>query len=364
MATDSHLRFALAVHTALGVGGENSCFSPYSVASALTLAARAASGATRDELVALLGDPGEQTVLLREAAQLVEEGRGGEQPELTVANTLWADDRLPLEDSFKAELAEWPGAAVASAPFEKAPEDARALINEDVGRTTHGLIPRLLPPGSIDADVAAVLVNALYLKAAWRLPFREANTSDAPFHAPSGTRDVPTMWLGESVGYVHTGGWQVVQLIAAGGLQAVVLLPDGELADAEAALDQAKLTSLLGAVRSKRVELSLPKISLDVPSSLTAVLRGLGVRTMFTDEADLSGLSPDPRLTVSEVLHQAVLRVDEQGFEGAAATALTMRLTSMVVDDPVAVAVDRPFLLLVRHAGTGALHFFARVVEP
>ncbi|SEF32786.1 serpin B [Amycolatopsis pretoriensis] len=363
MATDSHLRFALAVHRALGAEGGNLCFSPYSVASALTLAARAARGRTRDELVALLGDPGEQTSLLRAAAELVEESRG-DQAELAVANTLWADDRLPLEDSFKAELAEWPGAAVASAPFEKDPEAARALVNADVGRTTRGLIPQLLPPGSIDRDVAAVLVNALYLKAAWKLPFREANTSDAPFHAPSGTRDVPTMWLGERVGYAHAAGWQAVQLVAAGGLQAVVLLPDGDLADAEAALDQAALTSLLGRLKAKAVELALPKISLDVPSSLTGVLRGLGVRTMFTDEADLSGLSPDPRLTVSEVLHQAVLRVDEQGFEGAAATALTMRLTSMIIDEPVTVTVDRPFLLLVRHAGTGALHFIARVVEP
>ncbi|MEV7094219.1 serpin family protein [Amycolatopsis sp. NPDC051045] len=364
MATDSHLRFALSVHSALGAGGGNTCFSPYSVASALTLAARAARGRTRDELVALLGDPGEQTTLLRDAAQLVEEAQSKEQPELAVANTLWADDRLPLEDSFKAELAEWPGAAVASAPFEKEPEAARALINDDVGRTTRGLIPQLLPPGSIDSDVAAVLVNALYLKAAWKLPFREANTTDAPFHAPSGSRDVPTMWLSENVGYAHAGGWQAVQLAAAGGLQAVVLLPDGDLAEAETALDQASLTNLLGEIRFKPVELALPKVSLDVPSSLTGVLRGLGVRTMFTDDADLSGLSPDPRLTVSEVLHQAVLRLDEQGFEGAAATALTMRLTSMMIDDPVAVAVDRPFLLLVRHAGTGALYFLARVVEP
>ncbi|MEU8633505.1 serpin family protein [Amycolatopsis sp. NPDC048633] len=363
MATDSHLRFALAVHAALGAAGGNSCFSPYSVASALTLAARAARGETRDELVALLGDPDQQTALLREAVQTVEEARG-EQAEVAVSNTLWADDRLPLEDSFKAELAAWPGAAVASAPFEKEPEAARALINEDVGRTTRGLIPELLPPGSIASDVAAVLVNALYLKAAWKLPFREANTTDAPFHAPSGTRDVPTMWLSERVGYAHVAGWQAVQLVAAGGFQAVVLLPDGDLAEAEAALDQATLTSVLDGIGFKAVELALPKISLDVPSTLTGVLRGLGVRTMFTDEADLSGLSPDPRLTVSEVVHQAVLRVDEQGFEGAAATALIMRLTSMIIDDPVTVTVDRPFLLLVRHAGTGALHFLARVVEP
>jgi serine protease inhibitor len=364
MATHSHLRFALAVHGALGAEGGNSCFSPYSVASALTLAARAARGRTREELVALIGDPDEQTALLRDAAELAEEGRGAEQPEIAVANTLWAADSLPLEDSFKAELAGWPGASVASAPFETDPEAARALINEDVGRTTHDLIPQLLPPGSIDADIAAVLVNALYLKSAWTLPFREANTADAPFHAPSGTRDVPTMWLGESVGYAHSGGWQAVRLVAAGGLQAVVLLPDGDLAEAEAKLDEAALTGLLGDLRSTRVELSLPKVSLDLPSSLTRLLGGLGVRTMFTDDADLSGLSPDPRLAVSEVLHQAVLRVDEQGFEGAAATALTMRLTSMIVGDPVTVPVDRPFLLLVRHAGTGAVYFFARVVEP
>jgi serpin B len=364
MATDSHLRFALAVHGALGAEGGNSCFSPYSVASALTLAALAARGVTREELVALVGDPGEQAVLLREAARLVEEGRGAEQPEIAVANTLWAADTLPLEDGFKTELAGWPGADVASAPFEENPEGARALINEDVGRTTHGLVPHLLPPGSIGADVAAVLVNALYLKSAWKKPFREANTADAPFHAPSGTRDVPTMWLGETVGHAHAGGWQAVQLVAAGGLQTVVLLPDGDLAEAEATLDEAALTGLLGKIRFKPVELALPKISLDVPSSLTRLLQGLGVRTMFTDAADLSGLSPDPRLAVSEVLHQAVLRVDEQGFEGAAATALTMRLTSMSTADPVAVTVDRPFLLLVRHAGTGALYFFARVVEP
>jgi serpin B len=155
-----------------------------------------------------------------------------------------------------------------------------------------------------------------------------------------------------------------VQLVAAGGLQAVVLLPDGDLAEAETRLDAATLTGLLGKIRSKKVELSLPKVSLDVTSKLAGVLRGLGVQTIFTDLADLTGLSPDPRLTVSEVLHQAVLRVDEEGFEGAAATALVMRLTSMMIDDPVAVTVDRPFLLLVRHAATGALYFVARVVEP
>lgn len=67
---------------------------------------------------------------------------------------------------------------------------------------------------------------------------------------------------------------------------------------------------------------------------------------------------------MDSILHQAVLRLDEQGLEGAAATAVQMRTMSLISGDPLEVRVDRPFLLLVRHAGTGAVYFFARVVRP
>jgi len=40
------------------------------------------------------------------------------------------------------------------------------------------------------------------------------------------------------------------------------------------------------------------------------------------------------------------------------------RVTSLDISEPVAVDVDRPFLLLVQHAATGVIYFAARVVEP
>jgi serpin B len=59
-----------------------------------------------------------------------------------------------------------------------------------------------------------------------------------------------------------------------------------------------------------------------------------------------------------------VLKVDEQGLEGAAATAVMIRLMSMDTRRPLEVRVDRPFLLVVQHAATGALYFLARVTDP
>ncbi|RBM21732.1 serpin family protein [Prauserella sp. PE36] len=362
----AHLRFALAVHRA-AAGAGNACYSPYSAASALGLVTSAARGVTAEEAAALLAGSvegaAEQAGMLREAAELTPRA-GQEEPVLEVSNTLWAWDGLALKRDFLTELASWPSGGVAGAPFVEDPEAARAAINADVAKATRELIPELLPQGTVGEDTVATLVNALYLRVAWTYPFREAETADSDFHAPSGTRRVPMMRQSERLSYAERHGWRLVSLPAVGDVEAVVLLPDGELAEQESTMDEDLLADLLSAKRGAMVNLSLPRLSLDVRTGLKPVLRSLGVHTMFTPEADFGGLTDDPRLLVSDVLHQAVLRLDEAGLEGAAATAVAMRLVSMPVGEPVTVTVDRPFLLLVRRSGTGAVYFLARVVEP
>jgi serine protease inhibitor len=64
---------------------------------------------------------------------------------------------------------------------------------------------------------------------------------------------------------------------------------------------------------------------------------------MFSEQADFSGISSTPLGKVDKVLHEAVLTIDEQGLEGAAATAI-VGVEPMVVFaelDPVIVRVTR-----------------------
>jgi serine protease inhibitor len=361
----AHLAFALAVHRALAPAPtRGACWSPFSVAAALRLVAAGAAGPTRDELVALLlgeksGDLDALGRLLSEASRLDERGPDDRNSVLAVANTLWADRLIEIRESFAAEVG-----TVRSAPFQADPDQARELINTDVARTTRDLIPELVPDGAIGPLTVAALVSALYLKCAWAHPFAEGATEPRPFHTPAGPVRVPTMELTESVGYAATGGWQVVSLPAVGGVRAVVLLPDGDLAEAEPALTAGTLAGLLDAARPVRVRLRMPRLAVSTQAELTAVLKALGVRTMFSAfAADLSGISPDP-LFVESVLHESVLKLDEQGLEGAAATAVMIGLLSFNTQVPVPVDVDRPFLLLVQHAGTGVVYFMARVVTP
>jgi serine protease inhibitor len=363
-----HLEFSLALHRALAPAADHAfCWSPYSVASALGLAASATAGETRAELAAALRESGdgvaELLALLGSAAELGP-ARGAEQPVLAVANTLWVGEELTVRDSFRHTLRDWPGNAIRGVPFRSAPEQARQQINSDVSDTTRGLIRELLAPGAITAATLAALVNAVYLKVAWQEPFNEAATADKAFHAPGGTRDVRTMHATRRCGYAASQGWQVVSLSAVGDVEAVILLPDGDLADAEPSLDGRSLTTLLSSVAPQRIELFLPSFEVRGQAELPGPLALLGVRTLFTSDADFSPLTDTP-LEVSTAVHEAVLRVDEQGLEGAAATAMVMRTASLVRESqPIRVDVDRPFLFLVRHKESGVLYFVARVVAP
>ncbi len=329
--------FALTVHrVAVPDPASNACWSPFSVASALALAREAARGETRAELDQLLTDFDPSDSL--------------DVPELAVANTLWADDDLTLNPDFSLT------GSVRRTAFND-PMTVRKLVNTDVAETTRGLIPELLtsPP---PPDAAAIIVNALYLKVGWLNPFSSWETAPKPFHAPGGDVDVPTMKVTEKFRYARHEGWQTVVLPAASGVEAVILLPDTSL---EQPLDP----SVLQATDRVNIELSLPKVDVREKFQLKNVLERLGVQRMFTRTADFTGLSPDERLFVDDVIHEAVLRLDEEGLEGAAATAVTFRTVSFEIPvEPIVVEVDRPFLLVVRHARSKAIYFLAQIARP
>lgn len=328
--------FALAVHrVAVPDPSADACWSPFSVASALALGREAARGETRAELDAVLRGFSPDDAL--------------DVPELAVANTLWADEELPLNPDFSL------ASAVRRVAFND-PATVRKLVNTDVAETTRGLIPELLD--AVSPDAVAIIVNALYLKVGWLNPFAAYETAPRPFHAPGGDVSVPTMKVTAKFRYARHEGWQTIVLPAASGVEAVVLVPD-------TGLDQPLTAELFSAPSFTRVELALPKVDVRAKFALKSTLARLGVVRMFGEGADFTGLSPDPRLFVDDVIHEAVLRVDEEGLEGAAATAVTFRTVSVEIpEDPIVVNVDRPFLLAVRHTRSGAIYFLAQVAHP
>ena len=72
-------------------------------------------------------------------------------------------------------------------------------------------------------------------------------------------------------------------------------------------------------MRESSTRLSLPKFEVKYEKNLTPTLSDLGLDLA----GDFSGLT-DSSVEVSDVLTKTFLRVDEEGSEGAAATAVIM----------------------------------------
>uniref|UniRef100_A0A8D2PKQ1 Thyroxine-binding globulin n=1 Tax=Zosterops lateralis melanops TaxID=1220523 RepID=A0A8D2PKQ1_ZOSLA len=106
------------------------------------------------------------------------------------------------------------------------------------------------------------------------------------------------------------------------------------------------------------VNLYLPKFTLYGTYNLKDILYKMGIMDLFTDKADLSGITGQPQHRISQAIHKAVVKVDETGTEAAAATG--MEIVPMSV--PVTIAFNRPFLMVITVENT--ILFMGKIVNP
>jgi serpin B len=112
------------------------------------------------------------------------------------------------------------------------------------------------------------------------------------------------------------------------------------------------------------LHLDLPLFSFGASFDLEEKLTALGMTHAFDpDIADFSGMTGGRDLFISQVLHQAFVAVDEEGTEAAAATAVIMGPTSIMLPD-LTLTVDRPFVFVIRDLATGQILFIGRVLDP
>ena len=267
------------------------------------------------------------------------------------------------------------GAELFSLDF-KAAANAAGRINGWVSEETHGKIPTLVSSEGLDPLTRLVLANAVYFKAAWSSPFEAADTLPEPFFLSSETGGSDTVEARMMRQELDLGYWADEALgmeavsIPYEAMSMVVLLPEtGRLAALGDVLDAAFLDHVIAGLESTLVELKLPRFEVRCTYQLAEALRGLGIEAGFDpSRSDFSGVTDHPEgLSISEVMHDAWVKVDEEGTEAAAATGAMMAglaLSEEEPPEPIPFHVDRPFVFLIRDNETGAVLFMGRIMDP
>jgi len=375
LLVEGNSAFAFKLYQALREEGGNLFYSPYSISLALAMTYAGARGETAQQVAATL-----QFLLDQERlhpafnwldAELASRGEGaagkdGEGFRLNIVNAIWGQKDYSFLSTFLDVLAENYGAGLRILDFINETEQSRLAINKWVSKQTNKRIPDLIPQGAIDEWTRLVLTNAIYFNAAWAYPFDEEMTADGPFYLLDGGQViVPMMRQTESFGYTEGEGYQAVELLYDGGeLSMVIFLPEaGKFEAFEEGLQSQQVSDVISGLQPTEVALTMPKFEFDSEFSLKDTLAGMGMPIAFSSSADFSGMTGNPELFISDVVHKAFVAVDEAGTEAAAATAVIMP-TSAAPELPVEVTIDRPFIFLIRDIETGAILFVGRVLNP
>ena len=369
--------FAIGLYKELRTQEDNLFLSPYSIRTALALAYTGARGGTARQMSEVLRFPEGQSDLYR-AFRAFDEAlasyRDGGAIEIDIANALWRQKGFQLLKGFLEVMDTEYRAALFEADFAGAPKKACRAINRWVSDKTHGKIPNLVSPENFHALTRLVLANAIYFSGKWKLPFDEHETSLSSFHWASGESHirqevtVPLMKQEATFGYAEFDGFQALEMPYVGDkLSMVIFLPAATAGwiEFEKRMSAPDLSRWIQALRSESVNVHIPKFQFESLFELAEVLEKMGMGDAFNlDQADFSGMTPEKHVGISNVIHKAMVEVDEAGTRAAAVTVVEveMECTGMILT-PVFMA-DHPFVFVIRDVSSGAILFMGRVLNP
>ena len=370
----SGTKFSLASYKHLGSGNqENMFFSPASISTALAMVFVGAEGKTSEEMAECLqiSEHGDKVhELFRDFFDTMQNGNHDDTGyTLKVANRLFASKDYSFLQEFGAKCNKFYRAEATSLDFKGNADGSKNTINEWVEGQTETKIKNLIPDGMIGDLTVMILVNAIYFKGDWMMPFSKDKTETAKFYASTGEVDVEMMKMTSRdirSGINKELDCTYVDLPYGNKeMSMTIIVPnkrDG-LQGLEEQLTHEKYEQMMKQIYTRfEVNLYLPRFKMEYEQQLNQMLKGLGMNRAFTSDADFSGMDGTKNLSISAVVHKAFVEVNEEGTEAAAATAMGMAITSMPAQ--LDVKCDHPFLFLIRERASGSIIFMGRLMNP
>jgi serine protease inhibitor len=369
LATDFHfdlLRFIWETQFA-----KNICLSPFSIGSTLAMLYGSAGGETKRAIARTMRlediPPSEFDLRHRGLLDLWKTKSPGASLQLDIASSLWTGKGFPIRAEFAARAREVFDAETAELDFASSTRNSVRVINSWVREKTRKRISYIIEDVSLMTRL--VLANAVYFKGLWSATakFDRRKTKNEDFYLLDGSRKrVPMMRRLEEqhLAYCRGDDFQATVLpYKDSTVQMALFLPDERNGIDEflKSLTAESWNRWMREFEPAPGDIVLPRFRLGCIYSLNEVLTALGLGVAFGEQADFSGISPEP-LWIDIFRHGTFLEVNEKGTEAAAATMAGLRTLSM--PDRFSMIFDHPFFCAICDNKNDEILFAAAVVDP
>ena len=339
----SQFDFAVELLQNVHKSQENTLLSPLSLTLALSMTANGASGESLKQMEEVLGKgiPMEEmnAYLLGLTSSLSKE-KGARAD---IANSIWFHQNLAVKREFLQINANYYNAAAYQSEFNDVTLEE---INHWVKKNTDGMIEKIID--RISPQDRMYLINAIIFDGKWESKYQKSDLFDGVFHGANGNDQKVTMMHSDENLYISDSNASgFIKPYEGGQYSFAAIVPKEEITidDYLSALTGNDLSNLISQAKKAGVSVTIPKFEQEYKSNLSDTLIAMGMEDIFGDDADLSRISDNRELCVSEVLHKTYLSLDENGTRAAAVSSVGIK--EMAIVQNYSVTLDRPFLYMI-----------------
>ncbi|XP_069814210.1 serpin B3-like [Dendropsophus ebraccatus] len=334
-------------------GDKNIFYSPLGISLVLKMAMLGTSGNTKTEIEKVLHVseecPTQDCQGLPSSIKALLSNQAGKKYDLKVVNALFGEKTITFLEQYLQLIKKEFNVELNPADFKNNAEIERQKINEWVKCLTNGKITDLYAEGKLDGSTVLALVNAIYFKGQWAIKFNPENTREETFNVNKNEKKTIQMMS-------HSGKFKfaalpdikskVLLLPYQEDISMIIVLPDETegIKELMSKTTPELLTSLAETkdLKETDIDVKIPKFKLEADYELKSKLIEMGMKEVFQENADLSGMSNAKGFVLSSVAHKSCIDVNEEGTEAAAATGAGVSATVAYVRKQF--TVDHPFM--------------------
>ena len=333
--------------------GKNIMVSPLSIFHILSLTTNGAANKTLSEMLQVLCQKNkiELNKTNKTISSSIEKYKSIELANAVFTKFKPLDNFLKIINEYKAKVEELKNAQ---------------QVNKWCSDATHKKIPKIID--DISQNDLMVLINAIYFKGRWEEKFDKNNTNKNIFmNFNKESKEVDFMHNTTKYDYLENNDIQVISLnYVKDNLKALIILPKNET-DINSYINNftiEKYNIILQNLVNKKVILSLPKFEINYGDEIQKNFISLGMIDAFNGNADFSNMKKEKDIFIAKIIHKTYIKIDEEGTEAAAATAVVMRKGGVFNPEPTPIMnVNRPFLFIIRNNDLPSNHDILFIVK-
>ena len=341
---------------------ENIIYSPLSIKYALSMLKEGADGNTLKEISNVLNNDNLPTYKNINKV-------------LSFANGLFIRDtfRNNVKKEYVGTLKDNYNAEVKYDKFKSA-----SNINDWIEEKTFKIIKKVVNDSSFKNDsLKMLLINALAIDMKWQEEFSYSDTGPDNFYGEDGKMlEVTMMNLqtdSEGVKYYQDDGIKCISLPLKQyddvNLDFIAIMPKDNLSNYIGDLTIDRFNELISKLheieRNKKIYLSIPKFAYKYSLDFLNDLEKLGVKEVFTYDANLSKISTEA-MYVGDALHKADIKFSEEGIKAAAVTVFGMYTSGMYIEEKeiIDLKFNKPFIYIIKDRDNDTIWFIGSLYKP